>query len=140
MLYILSLSFLLGYEIQKLIQFNFFFKLKRISTDYRESILAKVSVANLTFYKELLKITLIDFFYLIILIIGLFTINDYFICGILLLWITQSYIFKYIKNNFVRKTFFLLNILLSIYFLIVALITISLSSAITKNSSALCCT
>ena len=106
MLYILSLSFLLGYEIQKLIQFNFFFKLKRISTDYRESILAKVSVANLTFYKELLKITLIDFFYLIILIIGLFTINDYFICGILLLWITQSYIFKYIKkyDYFVNQT------------------------------------
>ena len=121
MLYLVILSFFLAYEIQKIIQFNFFFKLKRISLDYYLSLLSRSkSVA----FKELVNISFIESIFIIVLFIGLFTYNKIFICAIIILFIFESYTFKYIKKNSIRKKLYFLNIILSILLLVLSIVNI----------------
>jgi hypothetical protein len=121
MLFKLLLLLFLVYEIQKIFQFNYFFRLVCISTDYRERLLTKTaSVA----YQELMKIILVDLAYVITLVIGLFTINKYFMFGIIFLSIFQTFLYRITKNKIVRKIEYILNITLSIILLLLSLINI----------------
>lgn len=117
MLYLL-VTFFLGYEIQKFFQFDYFFRLKSISGLYQKRILKR---PKSIVYKEISKIALIDLLYLIILLIGCFTINRYFFCGILLLSVISTLIFK-LKNKKIKKTFFVIDIILSIILLLISII------------------
>ena len=109
-----------GFELQKLIQFNFFFRLKCLATDYMEVLNRVNSVA----YKEFMKVGLVDFAYLVFLTIGLFTINNYFLCGIIFLSVMQSILFRLIKNKSIRKVSYILEILLSLTLLVLSIINI----------------
>ena len=115
----LFLFLAIGYELQKLIQFSFFFRLRSLVYDYPKKVQHKVKTVV---FKELLKITLIEVCYLLILFVGLFTINLYFVCVILFLSFIQNIIFKKIKNKNIRKISFTLDILFSIVLLSLSII------------------
>jgi len=119
MLYALTLGLLLGYKIQKLFQFKFFYKLKRISVDHYFPLLKKI---NSVAYKELIKVSLIDFAYLIVLVISLFNFNLYFAFVLISLLAIETWIFRLTKNNFVRKYFYFTNIIISMIFLSLSII------------------
>ena len=114
LLFIISLGAFIGYEIQKIIQFNYFLKLKCIVSDYYNQILKKQTTVA---YKEIIKISLVDFAYSIVTFIGLFTINLYFFYALIFLSILTNMFFKYVKNKKIRKIYFILDIVLSILLL-----------------------
>ena len=67
-IYTLCLVLLLTYEVQKLMQFHFFFRLKCIKNDYTNLFKTKNKSAA---FKDSLKISLIEILYVIILFIGI---------------------------------------------------------------------
>ena len=93
----------IGYELQKLIQFNFFFRLRYITSDYSLIIKNKMKASTSVLFKELFLVVFADLGYTLVLLIGLFTINLYFVFCIFLLSILQNIIFKFIKNKTFRK-------------------------------------
>lgn len=111
MLFNLLLSLFIGFEIQKLMQFSLFFRLKCLATDYNSRILKRIKS---TAYSEMIKVGLIDAVYIVVCIIGLFTINEYFFFLIFMLSVMQNFIFKVIKNKTIRKISYTLDILLTI--------------------------
>ncbi len=115
----LLLTLAIGYELQKLIQLNFFFKIRTLVADYYPNIQTKLKS---TAFKELLAISFADLGYALILLIGLFTINLYFCTAIFILSIIQNIIFKTIKNNTIRKITFTIDIILSIILLSLSVI------------------
>jgi len=120
-MYAITLGLFLGYEIQKLIQFNFFFRIKCILSDYNKHIFNKI---NSVAFKELVKLTIIDFIYLISIIVNLFTVNLYFAASILLLSFIQGVLFKNIKNKPLRKILYVVDIILTILLLSLSIINI----------------
>jgi len=122
MIFNLFLTIFIAFEIQKLFQFNLFFRLKTISHDYKNILNKKT---NSIAYTEIIKLGLVDILYSIICVIGLFTINEYFFCGIFLISLIQNFIFNNIKNKIFRKITHTLDILLSI-----ALLSLSLLNSI----------
>lgn len=127
MLFNLLIILFIFFEIQKLIQFNFFFRLVCISIDYRKTILEKTKTVA---YKELIKYSLINFVYLVVLIIGFFkSIGDtnlYYFSGIILLSLLHEMFIKNIKNTTIRKIIYIIDILLSILLLSLSLVNIYL--------------
>lgn len=127
MLFNLLIILFIFFEIQKLIQFNFFFRLVCISIDYRKTILEKTKTVA---YKELIKYSLINFVYLVTLIIGFFkSIGDtnlYYFSGIILLSLLHEMFIKHIKNTTIRKIIYIIDILLSILLLSLSLVNIYL--------------
>ena len=109
----------IGYELQKLIQFNLFFRMKSLVTDYYNNIQTKLKLVS---YKELILISFAELGYSIVLLIGLFTTNLYFSISIFLLTIIQNIIFKKIKNKNIRKITFTTVIFLSIILLSLSVI------------------
>ena len=118
MIFNLFLILLIGFEIQKLFQLNSFFRLKCSLTDYKKIITKEKSPVH----KEFIKIIIVDFFYLTIIVIGLFSINEYFFCCILFLSVIQTIIFKIIKNKIIRKISYTIDIILSILLLTLTII------------------
>jgi len=114
------LSIFIAYEIQKLVQFNLFFRLTCLVADYYKQILEKTTTVV---YKEIIKKVLIELLYAIVIFIMLFTYNSYFSASILLLSIITPLAFN-IKNKLFRKMFFALDILLSISLLSLSIINI----------------
>jgi len=121
MIFPFLIALVIGFEIQNLIQFNLFFRLKCIVADYYLKVLGKV---NSVAYKELVKISGINFVYLVICVIGLFTINLYFFVAILFLSLVIPLLLKKFKNKSVRKVIFTFDILISILLLTLSLINI----------------
>ena len=118
MIYYLFITIFLGFELQKLFNFNFFFRMRMISVNYSTKIMKKTkSVA----YKEITRIALINVTYLIVIIIGLFTINRYFFSAILILSVFNTIMFK-IKNKTFKKIYYILDIFISIILLSLAII------------------
>ena len=115
----LLLTLAIGYELQKLIQLNFFFRLRSLVADYYPNIQTKLKS---TAFKELLVISFADLGYALILLIGLFTINLYFCASIFLLTTIQNIIFKIVKNKTIRKVTFTTVIILSIILLSLSVI------------------
>lgn len=115
----LLLSFFIAFEIQKLLQFNTFFKLRCISTDYNNLIYKKYNKVS----KSLEKISYIDILYIITLFVGLFSMNNFFFSAIIISSFLSSFIFK-IKNNTIRKIYFAFDSTISIIFLILSLLNI----------------
>lgn len=113
----LLLCFFICFEFQKLFQLNFFFRLRCISNDYYNNLPRENSIA----YEEITKIGVIDFFYLITIIIGIFTKNNLFFSAILIISIIQFFIFKTIKNKKIRRFFTIFDILSSISLLLIIL-------------------
>jgi len=118
-IFILLLGIFVGYEIQKLYQFNYFFKLTYLVSDYYTQILKKTKTVA---YKEIIKVTLVEFVYSIVTFIGLFTVNFYFFSSLVLLSIFSNIFFKYIKNKKIRKIYKIIDILLSIMILSLVII------------------
>lgn len=110
----LLLTLAVGYEVQKLFQLNFFFRIRSLVADYYPNIQTKLKS---TVFKELLLISLADLAYALVLLIGLFTINLYFCALIFILSTIQNLIFKTIKNKTIRKIAFTADIILSIILL-----------------------
>ena len=119
MIFNLFLTLFIVWEIQKLIQFNYFFRLSCLSSDYPKLITRRIkSVA----YNETIKIALVEIVYTTITFIGIFSKNVYFFCGIFALTFFHVLIFKYIKQKKIRKISFVINIFLSIILLILPII------------------
>lgn len=118
-IYNFIISLLIGYEIHKLFKFKMFFKLRTLTIDYKKEILKKV---NSIAYKLILKMSLIELIYFIILFIGVFTINNVFFLFILFLSFFETLIFKMTKNKIIRKISFIFDIFLSITILIIIII------------------
>lgn len=113
----------IGYELQKLIQFNFFFRLRYITSDYSFIIKNKMKAESTSvLFKELFLVVFADLGYTLVLLIGLFTINLYFVFCIFLLSILQNIIFKFIKNKTFRKISFTFDILCSLVLLLLSVI------------------
>ena len=88
----LFLLLAIGYELQKLIQFNFFFKMKSLSVNYLSNIKNKIkSEIDSILLKNLLIVSYADIVYSLVLLTGLFTINLYFILCIFLLSLIKRY-------------------------------------------------
>ena len=115
----LLLALAIGYELQKLIQLNFFFRIRSLIADYYPNIQTKLKS---TVFKELLIISFVDLGYALVLLIGLFTINLYFCALIFLLSTIQNIIFKTIKNKTIKKITFIIDIILSIILLSLSVI------------------
>jgi hypothetical protein len=115
------LALFIFYEIHKLVKFNFFYKIKSISIDYYKQVTKKV---NSVAYKQLIKISIFDFIYMLVTFIMLFTYNFYFALGIIILSLLQHVFFKYIKNKTLRKTAHLFDGIISIILLSLCLINI----------------
>jgi len=120
MIYYLFVTIFLSFEIQKLFQINFFFKLKLLSTEYSE----RISKRTNSITTQYTKIAIVEFAYLIILLIGLFTFNEYFFCLIILLSALQTIMFK-TKNKTFKKIWFVIDIVLSIVLLTLTIINFS---------------
>lgn len=118
MIYYLIVTLFLAFEIQKIFQFNYFLKIKSLSGEYSKKILRRT---NSIAYKEISKVALVDIFYLLTLIFGLFTFNRYFFCAILLLSLIGSFVFR-IKNKTIKKIFLIVDITITIILLILAII------------------
>jgi hypothetical protein len=118
MIYYIFVLLFIGFEIQKIFQFNYFFKMRTLSADYPKKVLNRTKSV---LYKETLKLVFIDMLYLIICVIGLFTINKYFFLGILILSTLHTLIFK-IKNKTIKKIYLAIDISFSIILLSLAII------------------
>jgi len=114
MLYNLILSLLFGYEIQKLFQFNFFFRLFSLSSDYKQRLLKRI---NSVAYQQLMKVSLVDLVYLITIVIGFFTKNLIFFSSIIIIMNIQLLTFKFTKNKRIRKIVYLIDIISSLILL-----------------------
>lgn len=110
-IYTLFLVIILAYEVQRIIQFNFFYRLKCLTTDYTTT-LTKI---NSSIFKELLKISIIELLYVIILFIGIYTKNSYFCLFLLFISAFETFIFK--KNKQIRKTISIIDSIISIIIL-----------------------
>lgn len=122
-LFNLTLSLILAYEIHRLIKFNFFFKLKSIMADYpkiREKLNEKL---KLRIYNEVIKITLVELVYALICIIGLFTINRLYFIIIIGSSFISTTLFRSSSNKIIRKIIHTIDIVISI--LCVSLVFIS---------------
>jgi len=119
MIFNLALTIFLAYEFQKLFQLDFFFRLRNIYANYYTKALTKVNSVS---YKEQIKISLMDFFYILTIFIGLFTSNLYLFCALIILSSIQSIVFKIIKSKTMRKFLYITDILLSIIILILIII------------------
>ena len=117
MIYYIFVLLFIGFEIQKMFQFNYFFRMKVIAANYPKKVLTRTKSV---LYKDTLKLVFIDLLYLIICVIGLFTINKYFFCGLLILSTFHSLIFK-IKNKTIKKIYLAIDISLSIVLLTLAI-------------------
>ena len=118
-IYKLCLVFLLAYEIQRINQFSFFFRLKCLTTDYTTYLKTKTkSVA----FKELLKISAIELLYVIILFIGIYTKNNHLCLLLLFIQVFETFIFKKIKK--LRKTIFIIDMIISITILSLCIINL----------------
>lgn len=121
MIYILIIGIFLGFEIQKLFQFNFFFRLKCITSDYYNNIiLRKLSLIQ----KEVVKVGLVDFVYYIVIFTGFFTINNYFFFAIFIQSFIISIIFRTFKNKKIRKFLCISDSIMSIVILCLILINL----------------
>ena len=120
-LFFFSLQLIVIYEIWKLTKLNFNFKLKCIFYDYREYIVKRV---NSNAFKQFLKINMIEFYYGILTVIGLFTQNNIFFLSLIMLSLCEYFSFKFIKNKKIKKGLFILNIILSISLLVLTIINI----------------
>ena len=99
MIYNLLVILLLVFELQKIIQFKRFFKLRSISSDYYLTIHAKNNVVS----KALERLSIVDIIYLIAVFIGLFTVNRIFFTAIILISIFQQIIFSVLNTDFHGK-------------------------------------
>lgn len=122
MIFNLLLALFLAYEIQKLFQLDFFFRLRNLALNYYQNFVTKT---NSIAYKEQIKISLIDFSYMVTIFIGLFTNNLYFFCALMLLSSIQSIVFKITKSKTIRKYWYITDILISIILLILIIININ---------------
>ena len=118
-IFIISLGLCVGFEIQKIFQFNYFFRIFSIISDYKKNALKnKKSII----YNDIIKITLVEFAYSIVTFIGLFTVNFWFFYTLILLSILTNIFFKYIKNKKIRKIYYFCDITLSTLLLILPII------------------
>lgn len=118
MIFNLLLTIVFGYEIQKLLQFNFFFRLNSLIYEYKNNIKKRI---NSVIYPEITKVSLMELMYILTLLIGVFSKNLYFFVAILMLSNINIVILKNIKNKSIKKTFFFIDIILSIILLGLAL-------------------
>ena len=115
----LLITLFIGFEIQKLFQFDLFFRLKMIALDYKKFIIKKT---NSIIYTEIVKLGFAESACLMIIFFGLFSINAYFFCAIYLLSVIENLIFKIIKNKLFRKIIYYFNTLLNIILLSLSII------------------
>lgn len=118
MIFNLLLTIVFGYEIQKLLQFDFFFRLNALIYSYKNNIKNRI---NSVIYPEISKVSLMELMYILTLLIGVFSKNLYFFVAILMLSNINIVILKNIKNKSIKKTFFFIDIILSIILLGLAL-------------------
>lgn len=121
LLLILSIGLFLGFEIQKLIQFNYFFRMKCLISDYYNNIILR---KHGIIQKEVIKLGLINFVYSIVTFIGLFTINKYLFVIIIIQSIFDSIFFRIIKNKKMRKLQFITDTIISM--IVLSLISVNL--------------
>ena len=122
MIFNLLLFVFIGFQIQKLIQFNFFFRLKYLIYNYKPIIVRRTTENILT--KQLANIAILDIIYLIVAIIGLVGNNRYLFFGLLFISFISTILFNKIKNKTFLKFIFISDILLSITLLILIVINI----------------
>lgn len=121
MLFNFLLCIFLGFELQKLLQFNFFFKLQSLMIDHTEKLKQK---PKLSIQRVIFKVAMMDFAYLITVFVGFFSINNYFFYALIILTGIYSFLFKKIKNKTFRKIIFFINIVISILLLLAVLINL----------------
>lgn len=122
MIFYLLIQLFVLYEIWKLTKFHYNFRLICIFYDYTESIMKKI---NSVAYKEYMKINFLELIYSITSIYGLFKKNyTLFFAFLFIITLIKSFIFKMIKNKNVRKTTFIIDIILTVITLILVLINI----------------
>jgi len=117
-IYNLPIILLLVFELQKIIQFKRFFKLRSISSDYYLTIHTKNNVVS----KALERLSIVDIIYLIVVFFGLFTVNRIFFTAIILISIIQHIIFSVTKKQTYRKVTFMIELLLSVILLLLIII------------------
>lgn len=118
MLFNFLLCIFLGFELQKLLQFNFFFKLQCLMVDHIKKLKQK---PNLSIQRVIFKVAMMDFAYLITVFVGFFSINNYFFYALIILTGIHSFLFKNIKNKIFRKISYFSNIIISILLIIAIL-------------------
>jgi hypothetical protein len=91
-----------------------------MTTDYKQNLLTRV---NSVAYREFMKLILVELTYTIIVFIGIFTINKYFMIGLIFLSIIQTILYKITKNKVIRKTEYIINSILS-FILLLSIINI----------------
>jgi len=122
LIFLLSLGLFFGYELHKLVKFDFFYRIFCISSDYGKEIVKKQNSVAL---KEILKQSIVNLYYTIVIFYGLFTTNNYYLFFILILiGIITSFIFKKIKISWFRKTIKIIDGILSISILLILIINL----------------
>lgn len=115
------LCIFLGFELQKIIQFNLFYKLKCLSIDYEKQITTRV---NSVAFKEIIKIVFIDSFLLILMLYGLTTINGYLFFVLFIMSFIVTAIFKKTKITSIRKSILIIDGVLTITLLSLVIINL----------------
>lgn len=121
MIYYLFVTFFLAYEIQKLVQLHFFFRLQSILVDYPDKVATKV---NSVLSKEVIRVGFTDLFCLAVNVIGLFTPNIYFFASILFINLLYSLLFRTIRNKKFRKILYITTTLLTITLLLLSIVNV----------------
>lgn len=118
LLFILSLGICLGFEFNKLYKFNSVYRINVISSNYGKHTMKRLNSNLISAWS---KFALLDVFYSILTIIGIFTINSNLFCVIIIMSFVKYVLFKYIKIEFFRKSISFFDIMLSITLLTIIL-------------------
>jgi hypothetical protein len=121
LIFILSIGIFIAFEINKLTDFNFFYKMIVISSDYSKNIAKRENSNVLKCYA---KFALAEIAYSMITLIGIFTINYNIFFIIILLSVIKTLSFKYFKNKNIRKLIIIIDSILTILLLSAILVNL----------------
>jgi hypothetical protein len=126
MILYLFFTIAIGYELQKLLQFNFFYRFTNLANNYAKGLkrVTKLETKWKALRNAVLKIVFFDLAYMVFLLIGVifYSYNLYFFFPIIVLSFVQKYFYR-VKNKTFKKIYFTFDIVASI--ILLALIVIN---------------
>ena len=126
MILYLFFTIAIGYELQKLLQFNFFYRFTNLANNYAKGLkrVTTLETKRKGLRNAILKIVFFDLAYMIFLLIGVifYSYNLLFYFPIIVLSFVQKYFYK-VKSKTFKKIYFVFDVVISI--ILLALIVIN---------------
>jgi hypothetical protein len=119
MIFYLLVGMCLGYEIHKFLDFNTFSRLTYTIVKYSDQL--KNRSVNNEIFKSILKMSITNLIYFIIVVFGMFSSQSWFFITLMIMSIISGFLLKRINKKYV-KILFIIDVIVSIVILSVILI------------------